>query len=194
MNTRRPSAPRASDSAGRLFCCGAKRRSALAISALACAFAAAGCGEGSQEIVFTACGGDITGGWTFLSASVMGSGDSCTPPASGEKSIDGFIFFNDNGRYSLNAKVKAWKKDPSDPACDFSTAFGGFYRREEPHVCFANTTSDLESIPCDGSGVIGARPLDAEAEYCASADRLRLRTSSLVHLRFEAILDLEKMP
>lgn len=157
---------------------------------LLCLLAAAGVACGGESGAFEACGGALTGSWSFTGATLEGAGDGCDP--GGAPAIDGFIVFNENGRYSLNARVALWKRTPSE-ACGFATADGGFFAAEDRSVCLAGTAAELEATSCDGGAPYVDPPLRGAAEYCVAGDRLTLRSSSLLGLRFSAVLELARM-
>ena len=151
------------------------------------------CGEDrtrpNVHVGFQACGGDLVAGWTLVAAQVSGAGDGCAP-AAGEDPISGDLFFNADGRYSLSAKVKAWKKTPEASACDFATAYGGFYRTQGSRVCLANSSVQGDDVPCDTTDALSR----GVADYCVNGDKLTLETSSMIDLRFDATLELRRKP
>ena len=73
--------------------------------------------EPDEETPFAPCGGDLMRGWSFTEVSFPNMNNGCPEPIPGDKPIEGFIVFNANGRYSLNAKVKASSPSPWSEAC-----------------------------------------------------------------------------
>ncbi|MCK6550483.1 hypothetical protein L6R52_31895 [Myxococcota bacterium] len=156
---------------------------ALALALGLGALAVAGCGSDGDA----ACGGDLTGQWSFTSATIEGAGDGCTPTGGG---ISGFLIFNANGRYTLNAMISAWKR--TGDACESSTADGGFYTASGGSVCIAGTEGELAGASCDGAVPTLPVGLRGAAQYCVEGDTLTLTTNTMLGLRFPAKLTLER--
>lgn len=147
----------------------------------------AACSGGDDDDAgFTACGGDPIAGWDLTTATFEAAQpDACVG------GVSGFLFFNDNGRYSINLDIQAWKKAASDPACGFTAVYGGFYRVDGAKICLGDSSAEGDAIPCDGS-----RPtsLHATADFCVTGDTLELRTDSFLDPRVSTVLTLTRRP
>lgn len=143
-----------------------------------------GCGS-SEE--FTPCGGDLQGEWNITGGAVEGAGDGCA-----DTGMSGFLYFKEDGRYTLNANVSAWKRSASDPTCGFSTADAGYWTTDGASVCIAGTKAEVDAISCDGTIPFLSGGLRGAAEYCVDSNRLRLRTNTLLGLRFAAVIELTR--
>ena len=158
--------------------------------ALAASLALAACGgdDDPGPTAFAACGGDLVSGWDFAEVTFVDGAAPCTVAAG--SGVDGFIVFNDTGRYSLNVKVKAWKS-ALDGSCDFSIAHGGFFRTVSTRVCLEGSGVTGDAIACDSNSATPARGL---GQYCVAGDELTIDTSNMFDLQSTARLRCTKRP
>jgi hypothetical protein len=133
---------------------------------------------------FSACGGDPVAGWDLASSALTGSTDMCMG------GVSGFIFFNDNGRYSLSVDIKDWKPSPAD-ACGFTAAYGGFYRVDGTKICLGDSSAEGAAIPCDGT-----RPTTQHAvvDFCVGGAQLHLSSDHFLSARVPTVLTLTRRP
>ncbi|MEQ8279730.1 MAG: hypothetical protein RMA76_04550 [Deltaproteobacteria bacterium] len=154
-------------------------------SLLSITFALAACG-GDDDAGFEACGGDPVAGWDLVAAEFEAAQpDGCTG------GVSGTVFFNPNGRYSINLDIQAWKKTGgASEACGFTAVYGGFYRVQGSTICFGDSSAEGDAIPCDGT-----RPtqLHATAEFCVEGG-LALRTSTFQDPRVSTVLRFDRRP
>lgn len=149
---------------------------------LAAVLSMVSCGDDEPE-EFVACGGNLNGTqWDLASARVLEGGDGCT-----ESTATGVLVFNTNGRYSITANHTAWKQTAAAASCGVNTSFGGFYRIEGSRICFGDSATSGNAIPCDGSMPTAQH---AVADYCLKDSRLVLRSENFIGLRFPGELEL----
>lgn len=129
---------------------------------------------GSEEPVgdFSACGGDLVAGWELTEVAHEGA----PTYACGSGAVSGTLFFNPNGRYSLNVDIQAWTRTAGGD-CGFTAVYGGFYRTDGTTVCLGDSSASGADIPCDG-----ARPTSQHATgaYCVDADTLQVRSADFL--------------
>lgn len=164
----------------------------LLLSCAALTLALTACGETAEDQPLT-CDGVLIGAgesnrlWNFSSVTLDQS--VCEVPA---PTLEGYLSFNSNGRYSVNAAGNAWIF-PGAAGCGFNTTYGGHYKIVGNKVCFAETEADLAAFPCDESGHdVSARPRSAGATFCVSGTNLELTSRTFIGLSAPAVLKLTK--
>lgn len=162
----------------------------LLLSCAALTLALTACGGTTEDVPLT-CDGVLIGAgetnrlWDFSGVTLDRSVCEVAAPT-----LSGFLSFNANGRYSVNAKGNVWIF-PGAAGCGFDTTYGGFYKVEGNKVCFAESEADLAAFPCDGSGHdVSARPRSAGATFCVSGRNLELTSRTFIGLSAEAVLKL----